>query len=347
MARLAAMQTSSNALRGAFFMVSMELNRLPNEVTRIKNIYTFIDIKNQLASGSTPYPSPGSKFDRGMSLEVRNISFTYKGSKASRDAIKDVSLSIRAGQLVVIVGANGSGKSTLLRLLVRLYAPVSGVIELDGRPIEEYNIDDLRQAMAHLSQDHKLFPLSVAENIGVGYLERPDDLALIKDAARLAGADRVIEKFETGYETVLEPASTAQMSFSASGNEALTSEFNKLEKSADVSGGERQRLVAARTFMRLFSDDIKFVTVDEPSSALDPQGEYDLFQRLRNARHGRTMIFVTHRFGHLTKHADLIICMKDGTIAERGTHEELLKAEGEYARLYNVQAAAFTSDNKE
>lgn len=94
--------------------------------------------------------------------------------------------------------------------------------------------------------------------------------------------------------------------------------------------------------MRMLSEDIKFVIVDEPSSALDPGGEYELFKQLREARKGRTMIFVTHRFGHLTKFADLILCMKGGTVVETGTHQELLNHQGEYAHLYNVQAQAFT-----
>jgi ABC-type multidrug transport system fused ATPase/permease subunit len=94
--------------------------------------------------------------------------------------------------------------------------------------------------------------------------------------------------------------------------------------------------------MRMLSEDIKFVIVDEPSSALDPGGEYELFKQLREARKGRTMIFVTHRFGHLTKFADLILCMKGGSVIETGTHQELLNHQGEYAHLYNVQAQAFT-----
>jgi len=102
-------------------------------------------------------------------------------------------------------------------------------------------------------------------------------------------------------------------------------------------------VVASRIFMRFRSDKIRCVTVDEPSSALDPQGERELFQRLRASKARKTMIFVTHRFGHLTKHTDQIICMKDGTVAEVGTHEELMSKDGEYKKLYNIQAEAFSS----
>jgi ABC-type multidrug transport system fused ATPase/permease subunit len=101
----------------------------------------------------------------------------------------------------------------------------------------------------------------------------------------------------------------------------------------------------ARTFMRINTGSVRLVVVDEPSSAMDPAGEYGLFKRLREARQGKTMIFITHRFGHLTKHADVILCMKDGRLVEKGTHAELVAKKGEYYDLYNVQAQAFTSGN--
>jgi ABC-type multidrug transport system fused ATPase/permease subunit len=101
----------------------------------------------------------------------------------------------------------------------------------------------------------------------------------------------------------------------------------------------------ARTFMRINTGSVRLVVVDEPSSAMDPAGEYELFKRLREARQGKTMIFITHRFGHLTKHADMILCMKDGRLVEQGTHAVLMTMKGEYYDLYNVQAQAFTSGN--
>ncbi|KAF8177195.1 P-loop containing nucleoside triphosphate hydrolase protein, partial [Pholiota molesta] len=122
----------------------------------------------------------------------------------------------------------------------------------------------------------------------------------------------------------------------------LYAELEKLEKSIDISGGEKQRIVASRSFMRFKSGKVKFVAVDEPSSALDAEGELQLFKRLLDVREGKTMVFVTHRFGHLTKYADMIICMKDGSIVETGSHEHLISAKGEYAKLYNIQASAFS-----
>ncbi|KAG2036502.1 P-loop containing nucleoside triphosphate hydrolase protein [Suillus americanus] len=275
-------------------------------------------------------------------LTDRNVSFNYPGAKSERDALKNVSFSIKAGQLVVVVGANGSGKSTILKLLTRCYDATSGTVLVDGNPIEDYTIADLRSVTASLTQEHTIFPLSLSENIGIGSPSSATDLDKITQAAKLAGAQDVIKNFTNGYDTVLEPVRTAYLSYTGRGNEALEKEYEQMEKSTNVSGGEKQRLVASRTFMRMLSEDIKFVIVDEPSSALDPGGEFELFKQLREARKGRTMIFVTHRFGHLTKFADLILCMKGGTVVETGTHQELLNHQGEYAHLYNVQAQAFT-----
>ncbi|EGN95909.1 hypothetical protein SERLA73DRAFT_60139 [Serpula lacrymans var. lacrymans S7.3] len=275
------------------------------------------------------------------SLSHSNLSFAYPGSKSDRTAVIDASFSIPSGSLAVIVGGNGSGKSTLIKLLNRLYVPSSGEILVDGKPIEQYNVALLRRATANLTQDHNLFPLSIRENIGLGNPSLLNDLDKIIESAKLGGAHDFITNFADGYDTVLRPVQTAYLSFAANASDELLAQYKAMEKQAELSGGERQRLVASRTFMRLTSDDIKFVTVDEPSSALDPQGEFELFERLRQARKGRTMVFVTHRFGHLTKHADLIICMKDGAIVQTGKHDELMEMGGEYSRLYNIQAGAF------
>ncbi|KAG1849293.1 P-loop containing nucleoside triphosphate hydrolase protein [Suillus subalutaceus] len=329
--QLAMLEQTATRLRYTFAFARHIITLWPSELASVKNFYRLLDLKNKMKDGCMPYsPAAGAL---GVSLEVRNVSFNYPGAKSERDALKNVSFSIKAGQLVVIVGANGSGKSTILKLLTRCYDPTSGTVLVDGNPIEDYQIADLRSVTASLTQEHTIFPLSLSENIGIGSPSSATDLDKITQAAKLAGAQDVIENFTSGYDTVLEPGG---------GNEALEKEYEKMEKTTNVSGGEKQRLVASRTFMRMLSEDIKFVIVDEPSSALDPGGEFELFKQLREARKGRTMIFVTHRFGHLTKFADLILCMKGGTVVETGTHQELLSHQGEYAHLYNVQAQAFT-----
>ncbi|KAG9312731.1 P-loop containing nucleoside triphosphate hydrolase protein [Chiua virens] len=242
-------------------------------------------------------------------------------------------------------GANGSGKSTIIKLLSRFFDPNSGEILIDGMPIEEYSMDTLRKGIAMLTQEHRLFPLSVEENIKLGTsdVEAMKDQRKVESSVSAVGAEDLIGNFSEGYNTTLEPVSTGYLSYAGNGIKELEAIKKSLEKSTNISGGEKQKLVAARTFMRLFTSPVKLVTVDEPSSALDPEAEYRLFANLRAERKGRTMIFVTHRFGHLTKYADLIICMKEGAVVEIGSHADLLSKGGEYAHLYNIQAQAFAT----
>ncbi|KAF7369844.1 Lipid A export ATP-binding/permease protein MsbA [Mycena sanguinolenta] len=224
-----------------------------------------------------------------------------------------------------------------------MYDIQQGTLLIDGLPISEYRMADLRRAQATLTQDHKLYPLTLAENIGLGYAEHVKDNQMIMEAAKDGGAAELLEKFKDGAETTLEPIMTAfGYQLDDDKHKALKDVLAKLEKTTEISGGEKQRLVAARTFMRFKTKKIKLLCVDEPSSALDPRGEFELFERLRQTGEGKTMIFVTHRFGHLTKYADVIICMKEGKVIELGTHKDLMAREGEYASLYNVQAQAFT-----
>ncbi|KAJ7666384.1 P-loop containing nucleoside triphosphate hydrolase protein [Mycena rosella] len=282
------------------------------------------------------------------------------GGEFKDSVLKNVSLKIPAGSLVVIVGANGSGKSTMIKLLNRLYGVDSGEILVDGVPIKNYRISDLRSVQALLTQNHKLYPLTLAENIGLGESAPP---------AEAGSSTEVIGKLKDEVRTVLEPIKTARGTYlDKDKHSKLKSILEGLEVKAEVSGthltrshmplaqyhfqgGEKQRLVASRTFMLFMSGEILFAVADEPSSALDSKAEHRLFQRLREARAGKTLIFITHCFGHLVKHADLIIagsrvtvrrCMKDGQAVESGTHTTLMARGGEYSELYNVQAQEFS-----
>ncbi|PBK82609.1 P-loop containing nucleoside triphosphate hydrolase protein [Armillaria gallica] len=284
-----------------------------------------------------------------MSFELRDVSFFYPGSQSTKPALSNINLSVQPGQMVVIVGSNGSGKSTILKLLSRFYDPTSGPesILVDSIPISQYRMSDLRRATATLTQDHSLFPLSLGENIGLGYSEKVNDTEMIDRSAEKGGASHCLKKLELGKETRLWTQNEAYgYNLPDDPDHPLQSELEKLQKNIELSGGEIQRIVAARTFMRFETGNIRLVTVDEPSSALDSEGELKLFDNLIQAREGKTMIFVTHRFGHLTKRADLVVCMKDGTIIETGTHGELMAREGEYSKLYSIQASAFIDNDK-
>lgn len=165
------------------------------------------------------------------------MSFAYPGDKSKESALRDVSFRLPAGGLVVIVGANGSGKSTIIKLLTRMYDAEEGAILVDGLPITRYRIGDLRQAQATLTQDHNLYPLTLAENIGLGYAERVDDTEMIMQAAKDGGAAALLNKFKDGVETNLEPASTAYgYQLDDDKHKALKAVLSKLEKTAEVSG---------------------------------------------------------------------------------------------------------------
>ncbi|KAJ7486852.1 P-loop containing nucleoside triphosphate hydrolase protein [Mycena latifolia] len=339
---IALLQQYAESLNHALQMLFWDVTKVGKSVADVKMLYEAANVRNLVIDGEEAYPRDASD-SKGMDIELADVSFAYPGAKSKENALRGVSLRIPAGALAVIVGANGSGKSTVLKLLARMYDPDAGAVHVDGLPIGAYRLADLRRAQATLTQDHALYPLTLGENIGLGFAERVDDEEMMMQAARDGGAAVVIEKFEDGARTQLKPVMTAYgYHLDDKKHKALKGVLGKLEKTAEVSGGEKQRLVAARTFMRFRTGNIKLLCVDEPSSALDPRGEFELFERLRATAEGKTMIFVTHRFGHLTKHADIIICMKEGQVEESGTHKELMARDGEYAKLYNVQAQAFT-----
>ncbi|KAF7314970.1 ABC transporter ATP-binding protein [Mycena indigotica] len=355
LATIATLQSIDSLLRWSFTGILNTVRGFTKQANRVKAIYDIEKIEHDATNGGmAAYPPEGQEdeSEAGMAIELKNVSFSYP-SNDTLSALKDVSLRIKSGQLVVLVGANGSGKSTIIKLLMRLYQPTSGSIMLGApghpstRDIREYKSADLRRATAALTQDHHLFPLSLAENIGLGNPARKDDGEAVSEALRRGGANKVVERLKGGTETVLEGGKGLRWGSNVRKDEGtlLAAELAKMEKKSDVSGGERQRLVAARTFMRFTTNTVKLVCVDEPSANLDAEGELELFDNLRLANAGKTMVFVTHRFGHLTKHADMIVCMKEGKITEKGTHGELMAVDGEYAKMYGIQAKAFEASS--
>ncbi|KAK7437148.1 hypothetical protein VKT23_018775 [Stygiomarasmius scandens] len=341
---IATLQQASTLLRWSFWDIFYNVDQLRYSMSRVQQLYDLENTPPAIKDGCLSYPTSRTS-DKGMAFELRNVSFTYPGSKSSTKALDDVSFRVDPGQLVVIVGANGSGKSTFVKLITRLYDADTGSVIVDGEDVQDYKIAELRQGVATITQDHRLYPLSIRENIGLGYPEAMENTDLIKDAARRGGAEELIGKLSKGIETVLDPYTVQYgVNIDEDGDSELAKELKELNKSADVSGGEKQRIVAARTFMRFNSQRVKFVAVDEPSSALDAEAELALFDNLREMREGKTMVFVTHRFGHLTRHADKILCMKDGKVVESGSHVELMELGGEYFKLYDIQAKAFEGD---
>jgi ATP-binding cassette, subfamily B, bacterial len=274
----------------------------------LDDYHDFLSIKTgaDAAEGGAPAPTTFRK------VEVNNLSFTYPGSR--QPALRDISMHVDEGEVVALVGENGSGKTTLAKMLAVLYEPDHGTISWDGVDIGVFDRAGLRRAIAIIFQDFVRYELSARDNISAGRGGEEDEAGII-GAARQAGADRYIERLPLGYDTILS---------------------KQFKGGRDLSLGQWQRVALARAFYR----DAPFVILDEPSSALDPRAEHDLFTHIRTLLAGRSVLFISHRFSTV-RSADRIYVMGDGRIVEEGSHDELMAQGGTYAELFTLQAAAY------
>ncbi|KAJ8582269.1 P-loop containing nucleoside triphosphate hydrolase protein [Rhizopogon salebrosus TDB-379] len=320
----------------------------------VRKLYEFENVPNKVVDGTEPFPEDQQSIRSGISLEFRNVSFQYPG--AEKYALHHVSFKITSGQLCVIVGGNGSGKSTILKLVSRIYDPTEGTILIDNRDIKTLRLAHLRAAMSTLFQDYTHFPLSISDNIALGNPALARDADKVREAARLGGAEAFIDKLPEGFNTYLDRPVRDYYSDLPEGTTTLFGrpvDFSHVRhtgglhssQTSGLSGGQMQRLAVSRTFMRSLGSDTEtslgMLLFDEPSAALDPNAEHDLFERLRELRGSKTMIFSSHRFGNLTRHADLILYMDDSAVQENGTHDDLLKQGGKYAHIWDLQAKPF------
>jgi ATP-binding cassette subfamily B protein/ATP-binding cassette subfamily C protein len=243
-------------------------------------------------------------------LEASAVSFTYPGG--DKPALTDVTVSVRRGEVVALVGENGSGKTTLAKILAGLYQPSSGSVAWDGVSLDSVDGEKLRERIAVIAQDHTNWPLTVRENITMGRVLDPELLAA---AAASSGADTVIDALAKKYDTLL---------------------ARQFKDGVELSGGQWQRIAAARGFYR----SAPLLIMDEPTAALDARAEYALFSSLRSLAEGRAVLIITHRLASV-RHADRIYVLNGGGVAEQGTHAELMKLGGQYADLYTLQASQY------
>ncbi len=246
------------------------------------------------------------------------VSFTYPGQ--TTPVLSDVSFRLAPGECVALVGHNGAGKTTIVKLLLRLYDPTNGRILLDGVDLREYDLGDLRRQMGAIFQDFGRYELTVGENIGLGRLELLGNRELQLDALEKAGGASLLDSLPGGPETLL-------------GRELGDRE---------LSGGEWQKLALARAYLR----DSQVLVLDEPTAALDVQTEYRLYTRFHDLTRDRLTLLISHRFSTI-RMVDRVLYLADGRIQEEGSHHELMDRNGEYARLYRLQAAHYLDAEQE
>jgi ATP-binding cassette subfamily B protein len=275
----------------------------------IGDTFEFLDLKENIRAKEPVITT--SPLKKKISLD--NLSFTYPGNTGK--TINNVSFEINKGEIIALVGPNGAGKSTLVRLLCRLYDPDSGTIIYDDNDIKTIDPEEYRKLFSVVFQDFMLYNLTAGENIRMGNINEENPDVKIKKSAASTGVHEMITALPKGYDTVI---------------------GNLFENSRELSWGEWQKIALARALFR----DAPVLILDEPSSALDADTEYDIFSRFREIVKDRTSILISHRFTNVSL-ADRIIVLDKGTIAETGTHDELMKLGGIYFTMFTKQSSRF------
>nr|MDA3787445.1 ABC transporter ATP-binding protein [Desulfobacula sp.] len=276
----------------------------------LSHLYEFLKLKPKIIEPKTPCNVP-DKIKIG--IEFKNVNFFYQNK--GNNVLSCVNFFIKSGEVVALVGENGSGKSTIVKLLTRLYDPQGGDIFLDGENIKNFKTDEFRKKISVVFQDHIKYQLSARENIYLGDIEQKDNLSRIKEAARQTAVDKKISSFSSGYDTIL---------------------GRWFKNGEELSIGQWQMMAISRAFFR----DAELVILDEPSSALDPETEMKIFSKLKKLIKGRSALIISHRYSTV-KMADKILVLDKGSIIEQGSHSELMKQNGKYARLFSTQAKAY------
>jgi ATP-binding cassette subfamily B protein len=275
----------------------------------IGDTFEFLNLKENIVAVPPEIVSTGLN----KSIEVDNLSFKYPGN--AETTIKNVTFRVMKGEIIALVGPNGAGKSTLARLICRLYDPDSGSVKLDGADIRNMDPEKYRKLISVVFQDFMLYNLEAGENIRLGNIDEENPDEKVKSAARAAGVHDLINNLPDGYSTAI---------------------GNLFDDSRELSWGEWQKLALSRALFR----DAPLLILDEPSSSLDADTEYDIFSRFREIVKGRTSILISHRFTNVSL-ADRIIVLDKGAVAESGTHEELMKKKGIYFSMYTKQTGRF------
>jgi len=277
----------------------------------IEKFYDFLEYKPTIVSSSSSVdlsPSPLPPV-----IEFRNVSFRYP--KTERDILKNFSLIIKPGEKIALVGENGAGKTTIIKLLLRFYDATNGEILIDGVNIKELSLEQWHKHIGALFQDFIKYQFTFRENVSFGNLEEKNKEELLKDAISKSGAADYLKNLPDGLDQVL---------------------GKMFDRGIDLSGGQWQKLALARAFFR----NAPLLILDEPTSAIDAKAEYEIFENVQKLQKDKTVIIISHRFSTV-RNADRILVLDGGKIIEEGSHEKLMKENGLYAELFNLQAKGY------
>lgn len=304
--------SSISTVREATLDIAEAFDEMTQMALYFQNLKDFFDFEPSIKDGNIQ----AGEFE---SLEFRNVTFRYPSAK--KNTLENISFKINRGETVAVVGINGAGKSTAVKLMLRFYDVTDGEILYNGVNIKDYTLSSLRSSFATVFQDYKNFAISVYENV-MCHDCTDGDKQKAQTALKQAGVWKKTQSLPNGGDTV------------------LTREFD--EDGAGLSGGENQKVSTAR----LFASDYEIAILDEPSSALDPVAEYEMYENLIAATKGKTVIYISHRLSSAAL-SDRVLVIGDGKIIESGTHEELMERKGKYCEMFTLQASAYRREGGE
>ncbi|MBI4783450.1 MAG: ABC transporter ATP-binding protein [Oscillatoriophycideae cyanobacterium NC_groundwater_1537_Pr4_S-0.65um_50_18] len=300
-------------LRQSLYILISNTGEIYDVALATSPIFQLLDLQPELRSGDRPMRVTAQVAQPGVQLQ--DLSFSYPGS--DKRILNQINLTIRPGEMVALVGENGAGKTTLAKLLCRLYDPTEGKIAWNGQDLRSLSLEELRSRIGVVMQDYAHFPTTLRENVGWGFLPKLEEDAALHAVLQDAGIDQIVAELSQGLETPL---------------------GKQLEDGVDLSGGQWQRVAIARSLLRL--SQVELLVFDEPTAALDPKNEHEIYRIFRTIAQGRMTVVVSHRLA-LAKLADRVVVLEHGKIIESGNHEQLMASGGQYHTMFTRQASSY------